>query len=179
MENRFPINSEWVETPKVRKRIVNQEEKKKASSVPTTPLQNNHFDLLSPPSSPSSSTPKKKKKRRPRSTQSGSSSSNRSPLSQEITNEWDDHIVPCNEMEGLRITTNLEPDTQPTETLRQISFLDYLKDELTVADFDSAQELKRERVTNFLRVPAAIEKVKMNRQVHHKSIELTILLLLY
>lgn len=161
MENRFPMNSKWVETPKVRKRLVSHEEKKKASSAPTTPLQNNHFDVLSPPSSPSSQ--KKKKKKRPRSTHS-SASSIRSPLSHEITHEWDDHIVPCNEMEGLHILRNLQEDTQeqatqPIEALRQISFLDYLKDELTVADFDSAQELKRERVTNFLGVPAAIEKV--------------------
>ncbi|KAG0738480.1 hypothetical protein G6F57_012198 [Rhizopus arrhizus] len=43
--------------------------------------------------------------------------------------------------------------------VRSVSFLDYLRDELTVADFDSAQELKRERVTNFLSVPGAIEKL--------------------
>ncbi|KAI7890398.1 eukaryotic membrane protein family-domain-containing protein [Mucor mucedo] len=151
MENRFPMNSGWVETPKLRKRTVHQE-KKKASSVPTTPSlqQNNHFEPLSPPS-----TNKKKKKKRPRT--HSSSSSNRSPLSQEITNDvWDDHVVPCNEMEGLHTTA---PPPVVIETLRQISFLDYLKDELTVADFDSAQELKRERVTNFLAVPAAIEKL--------------------
>lgn len=144
------MNSGWVETPKVRKRTVH-EEKKKASSVPTTPIlqQNNHFDPLSPPST----AHKRKKKKRP-----STNNSNRSPLSQEITHEWDDQSVPCNEMEGLRIVPN-EPPKE--ETLRQISFLDYLKDELTVADFDSAQELKRERVTNFLSVPAAIEKVNI------------------
>lgn len=141
------MNSGWVETPKLRKRTVHQE-KKKASSVPTTPslLQTNHFDPLSP-----STNSKKKKKKRPRT--HSSSSSNRSPLSQEITQDaWGDQTVPCNELEA--------PLPPVIETIRQISFLDYLKDELTVADFDSAQELKRERVTNFLAVPAAIEKVR-------------------
>lgn len=48
--------------------------------------------------------------------------------------------------------------------VRSVSFLDYLRDELTVADFDSAQELKRERVTNFLSVPGAIEKVRKRKK---------------
>ncbi|KAI9266809.1 eukaryotic membrane protein family-domain-containing protein [Phascolomyces articulosus] len=39
------------------------------------------------------------------------------------------------------------------------SFWDYLRDELTVSDFDTTQEIKRERITNFLSVPAAIEKL--------------------
>ncbi|KAG1443624.1 hypothetical protein G6F56_010605 [Rhizopus delemar] len=54
--------------------------------------------------------------------------------------------------------TTEEITTSPVEP-KTVSFVDYLKDELTVADFDSAQELKRERVTNFLGVPGAIEKV--------------------
>lgn len=37
---------------------------------------------------------------------------------------------------------------------------DYLKDELLASDFDALQELKRERVTNFLGIPWAIEKVR-------------------
>ncbi|GAA5805121.1 hypothetical protein HPULCUR_010634 [Helicostylum pulchrum] len=154
MNDRFPVDSGWVETPKIRKRMMGHDEKKKASSVPTTPVlqKDNHFNILSPPSSPTTS--KKKKKKRPRAIHTNS---NRSPLVNEITDEWDDHIVPCHQLEGLNITRN-EPDPQPDEALRQISFLDYLKDELTVADFDSAQELKRERVTNFLGVPAAFEK---------------------
>ncbi|KAI8334211.1 eukaryotic membrane protein family-domain-containing protein [Chlamydoabsidia padenii] len=40
-----------------------------------------------------------------------------------------------------------------------MSFWDYLLDELTVADFDTAQEIKRERVTNFLAVPSSLEKL--------------------
>ncbi|KAI8089470.1 eukaryotic membrane protein family-domain-containing protein [Halteromyces radiatus] len=40
-----------------------------------------------------------------------------------------------------------------------LSFWDYLRDELTVADFDTTQEIKRERVTNFLAVPGSLEKL--------------------
>jgi hypothetical protein len=175
MDHQFPVQTGWVETPKLRKKVAIQEERKKAASVPTTPLQQeNHFDILSPPSSPTMSRRKKKKKRH--SPVQSSSNSIKSPLSNEIRGEWDDHRVPTSHgLDGLHIIRNedipesIEPeepqsspvDEQPpaVETLQQISFLDYLRDELTVADFDSAQELKRERVTNFLGVPAAIEKV--------------------
>ncbi|KAI9315161.1 eukaryotic membrane protein family-domain-containing protein [Dichotomocladium elegans] len=40
-----------------------------------------------------------------------------------------------------------------------LSFWDYLRDELTVSDFDTTQEVKRERITNFLGVPGAVEKL--------------------
>ncbi|RIA83487.1 eukaryotic membrane protein family-domain-containing protein, partial [Glomus cerebriforme] len=36
---------------------------------------------------------------------------------------------------------------------------DYFKDELTASEFDTLQELKRERVTNFLGIPWSIEKL--------------------
>ncbi|GBB91665.1 hypothetical protein RclHR1_19000003 [Rhizophagus clarus] len=36
---------------------------------------------------------------------------------------------------------------------------DYFKDELTASEFDALQELKRERVTNFLGIPWSIEKL--------------------
>jgi hypothetical protein len=39
------------------------------------------------------------------------------------------------------------------------SLWDYLREELLVTDFDSHQELKWERVSNFLSIPIAIEKV--------------------
>lgn len=134
------LNSGWVETPKLRHRAF--QEKRNAVSVPTTPLlqSSNHFDLLSPPS-PSRKKHLKKRKR--------PHSKNHSPLSQEILHDdekWN---------EGLRIMQKT-----PSESIQQISFLDYLKDELTVADFDSVQELKRERITNFLGIPPAIEKVR-------------------
>lgn len=182
---KFLIDSGWVETPKIRHRIINSSERK-AVSVPSTPLiQANHFDILSPSLSSPPSSKKHKQRKRKRTPQQSISSRN-SPLSQELTtHDWDDHIVPINDEDTLpspavitesvqhsfqQQETNQEqqqhqqqqqqPQPQlPDESLRQISFLDYLKDELTVADFDSAQELKRERVTNFLGVPAAIEKV--------------------
>ncbi|KAG0036189.1 hypothetical protein BGZ82_004567 [Podila clonocystis] len=40
-----------------------------------------------------------------------------------------------------------------------VSLWDYLKEELTAADFETTQELKRERVANFLSVPIAFEKI--------------------
>ncbi|KAI8581596.1 hypothetical protein K450DRAFT_207459 [Umbelopsis ramanniana AG] len=46
------------------------------------------------------------------------------------------------------------PESKPS-----FSIWDYLKDELTASDFDSAQDLKRERVTNLLGVPGAVEKL--------------------
>jgi hypothetical protein len=39
------------------------------------------------------------------------------------------------------------------------SLWDYLREELLATDFDSHQELKWERVGNFLSIPLAIEKV--------------------
>lgn len=51
--------------------------------------------------------------------------------------------------------------------LPSMSFWDYLRDELTVADFDTAQEIKRERVTNFLAVPSSLEKVNVLDHLPH------------
>jgi hypothetical protein len=39
------------------------------------------------------------------------------------------------------------------------SLWDYLREELLATDFDSHQELKWERVSNFLSMPLAMEKV--------------------
>jgi hypothetical protein len=44
------------------------------------------------------------------------------------------------------------------------SLWDYLREELLATDFDSHQELKWERVSNFLSIPLAMEKVSF----HHK-----------
>ncbi|KAF9584702.1 hypothetical protein BGW38_005510 [Lunasporangiospora selenospora] len=49
--------------------------------------------------------------------------------------------------------------TPANERLYAVSLWDYLKEELTAADFESTQELKRERVVNFLSVPVAFEKM--------------------
>ena len=43
--------------------------------------------------------------------------------------------------------------------IRPFSLWDYLREELLATDFDSHQELKWERVSNFLSIPIAIEKV--------------------
>ncbi|KAL5631868.1 hypothetical protein ACGC1H_000042 [Rhizoctonia solani] len=49
---------------------------------------------------------------------------------------------------------------QPTEHDQEpFSLWDYLQEELLATDFDSHQELKWERVTNFLNIPIAIEKI--------------------
>jgi hypothetical protein len=40
------------------------------------------------------------------------------------------------------------------------SLWDYLREELLATDFDSHQELKWERVSNFLNIPLAMEKVR-------------------
>ncbi|KAF9972520.1 hypothetical protein BGZ73_004340 [Actinomortierella ambigua] len=40
-----------------------------------------------------------------------------------------------------------------------VSLWDYLKEEMTASDFESTQELKRERVANFFSVPIAFEKM--------------------
>jgi hypothetical protein len=45
------------------------------------------------------------------------------------------------------------------EGVELFSLWDYLREELLATDFDSHQELKWERVSNFLNVPIAIEKV--------------------
>jgi hypothetical protein len=48
------------------------------------------------------------------------------------------------------------------------SLWDYLREELLATDFDSHQELKWERVSNFLSIPVAIEKVSALGTVHLK-----------
>jgi hypothetical protein len=57
-----------------------------------------------------------------------------------------------------RNTTTEEDIKELPESKPSFSIWDYLKDELTASDFDSAQDLKRERVTNLLGVPGAVEK---------------------
>ncbi|GJJ69204.1 transmembrane anterior posterior transformation protein 1 [Entomortierella parvispora] len=61
-------------------------------------------------------------------------------------------------LDSLKLKTLLGSITsvhQPSS----VSLWDYLKEELTAADFESTQELKRERVANFLSVPIAFEKM--------------------
>jgi hypothetical protein len=51
------------------------------------------------------------------------------------------------------------PQKQPDVYTPPFSLWDYLREELLATDFDSHQELKWERVSNFLSIPVAIEKV--------------------
>jgi hypothetical protein len=63
------------------------------------------------------------------------------------------------------------PPASPPPTARRqeldqnqplFSLWDYLWEELLATDFDSHQELKWERVSNFLSIPLAMEKVRMS-----------------
>jgi hypothetical protein len=60
-------------------------------------------------------------------------------------------------------TSNAEryrlPQKQSDVHMPPFSLWDYLREELLVTDFDSHQELKWDRVSNFLSIPIAIEKV--------------------
>lgn len=57
----------------------------------------------------------------------------------------------------LALTQRVE---EHEDDLEPFSLWDYLREELLATDFDSHQELKWERVSNFLNVPVAIEKVR-------------------
>ncbi|KAF9310432.1 hypothetical protein BG003_008549 [Podila horticola] len=61
-----------------------------------------------------------------------------------------------NSQDDIRLKAMLESITSESST---VSLWDYLKEELTAADFETTQELKRERVANFLSVPVAFEKI--------------------
>ncbi|KAF9010689.1 eukaryotic membrane protein family-domain-containing protein [Cyathus striatus] len=52
--------------------------------------------------------------------------------------------------------SSLEP---PKQNEAPFSLWDYLREELLATDFDSHQELKWERVSNFLNIPVAMEKI--------------------
>ena len=59
-------------------------------------------------------------------------------------------------------STPVEEKQPPTPPVAEIPFSlwDYLREEILATDFDSHQEMKWERVSNFLQVPYAIEKVR-------------------
>jgi len=61
------------------------------------------------------------------------------------------------QLDNLKLKTLLGSITSAHQP-SSVSLWDYLKEELTAADFESTQELKRERVANFLSVPIAFEK---------------------
>src|SRR5882757_268733 len=58
--------------------------------------------------------------------------------------------------------TPVEETQSPASPAAEVPFSlwDYLREEILATDFDSHQEIKWERVSNFLQVPFAIEKVR-------------------
>jgi len=60
------------------------------------------------------------------------------------------------------------PKATPPETT-PFSLWDYLREELLATDFDSHQELKWDRVSNFLSIPLAMEKVCIVFLLMHRS----------
>lgn len=69
--------------------------------------------------------------------------------------------------------SSVSPDPQSYTTIQPqelhpgppFSLWDYLQEELLATDFDSHQELKWERVSNFLNMPLAMEKVGISVQI--------------
>lgn len=61
---------------------------------------------------------------------------------------------------GFRNSPPPSPTLHPETRELPFSLWDYLREELLATDFDSHQELKWERVSNFLSIPLAIEKVR-------------------
>ncbi|KAG9016786.1 hypothetical protein FRB90_002163 [Tulasnella sp. 427] len=61
-----------------------------------------------------------------------------------------------------RIGEDIQPEFRPVKANHELppfSLWEYLREELLAADFDSHQELKWERVSNFLHIPLGVEKV--------------------
>ncbi|KAG0288749.1 hypothetical protein BGZ98_004149, partial [Dissophora globulifera] len=67
-----------------------------------------------------------------------------------------DHRMPMAMLDDIKVK-DLLGSISPSNTTT-VSLWDYLKEELTAADFETEQELKRERVANFLSAPIAFEK---------------------
>lgn len=59
---------------------------------------------------------------------------------------------------GFRDTSSVQLEHEPFDA--PFSLWDYLREELLATDFDSHQELKWERVSNFLSIPLAMEQVR-------------------
>jgi hypothetical protein len=68
------------------------------------------------------------------------------------------HASPEAQSRSLPYSTTLPP---------LFSLWDYFREELLATDFDSHQEMKWERVSNFLNIPLAIEKVRLYRLQSH------------
>ncbi|KAG0072667.1 hypothetical protein BGZ89_004253 [Linnemannia elongata] len=113
--------------------------------------------------SPSSSKDSKQTNGTPSATKSGSSTKVFDHELSQLLKTPAPSVVPASGegsqalIDDLKLRTligSISPPDHPT-----VSLWDYLKEELTAADFESTQELKRERVANFLSVPIAFEKM--------------------
>lgn len=90
-----------------------------------------------------------------------SSASSNMPLSRRPS--WVDNrkayaSLPSSPVAAAATPLPLKDTTQPSTEI-PFSLWDYLREEILATDFDSHQEIKWERVSNFLQVPFAIEKV--------------------
>ncbi|KAG5221421.1 eukaryotic membrane protein family-domain-containing protein [Salix suchowensis] len=71
----------------------------------------------------------------------------------------DAHITVPSSRARFRNSPPPSPTLHPETRELPFSLWDYLREELLATDFDSHQELKWERVSNFLSIPLAIEKI--------------------
>ncbi|KAG6828801.1 hypothetical protein H0H92_006681 [Tricholoma furcatifolium] len=74
------------------------------------------------------------------------------PISTSPPLPFDQKVPPPLELE-------IQPERKPDLAPAPFSLWDYLQEELLATDFDSHQELKWERVSNFLSIPLAMEKI--------------------
>ncbi|KAJ8656542.1 hypothetical protein O0I10_007865 [Lichtheimia ornata] len=136
--------------------------------------RNNAFELLNMDStSHSYSTNKKKRKKKSKLSNGSDSPCPPSPTStcqRRPLADTTNHMRPSSHMSSSSISSSSKSSPTPTPPTNSntdadnappssISFWDYLRDEVTVSDFDTTQEIKRERINNFLAVPAAVEKL--------------------
>lgn len=132
--------------------------------------RNNAFELLNMDSTQHSYSTNKKKRKKKSKLANGSDSApsppltcQRRPLADTTNNSI--HHTRLSSASFSSSSSKSSPTTTPTPTnsdnapSSSISFWDYLRDEVTVSDFDTTQEIKRERINNFLAVPAAVEKL--------------------
>lgn len=132
--------------------------------------RNNAFELLNMDSTQHSYSTNKKKRKKKSKLANGSDSAPSPPLTCQRrpladTTNSSIHHTRLSSASFSSSSSKSSPTTTPTPTnsdnapSSSISFWDYLRDEVTVSDFDTTQEIKRERINNFLAVPAAVEKL--------------------
>jgi hypothetical protein len=124
--------------------------KKTYASLPSTPTAQNHHHTNTPfVPAPDSPTPPPPDIR----------------LAHAIKREQDDEaaVFSSSQMDPLeqRHQLNDESGERPIQSRPLFSLWDYLREELLSTDLDAHQELKWERVSNFLSVPLAVERVRI------------------